>query len=1422
MGVDASASSLAPNPVVTEHKKPVSVEHQQKLNAAVTEIFDRSDYESPQETLTKLAAIDPNESATTNTSTETNIDNSSKTPEASAIIDSQPETPPVDIAALDQEDQQKTAEEIKQVNETIQQESIPKVETVIETPKTLFPDSPPLYDKYHQAYEREKKTIKGALVRSRDIRLLRKDYADSLTEKYQRQHYYSKDYNHDQKGAANFYDALRSRGVSRSYIMGRDSDKRLKINKILYPNSHYAIGIQRLDSLGQMDHYLSGSEKTPAKTIENIQKMTEMSESDFNNAKDQLNQYSFLSGQDIIPFVTNNGYKTEVFQALSSIQKEFFSTPENQQKFADYLSQHPELGNNLFGFVRNINLGYYDSFNKMSPFIATLIDSGVNSGQKINIPQECFKAHRDRYGDYEKLWYLNLETRDQQRFFLEKSKTESQDELRKHYFNYEGKPMFSYFKDNLIFTTGINTRVTLPDSNIIDSTDKLNIQEFQKFLLASSFSPEDQPFYHGLASLKGLSENSFIALLNNRDIIERYFQSDTPLNSEFFREIIHNPNFKGKNFYFHGFLRENLTSDILQNFSQEDQTFWQNILKISEQENITLERMFSDESFLTKEGIPTSSFFKDYFYSQDIYYDYKIYPIRSILTPDYIKSFSSEDQKFWNKILKMTQIDPSNDYLTPNGYMFELLASDKSYFDSKGELTSSFFKNYCLLYRSYSQLSHITDNLTPDVLKNFTPEDQKFWQDILKLEGINILEIKAVLQEGNDTNTIFNSEGKPQSCFFEALAKNGFYNSNCFSSNFTPELLTTFSSEDQKLWNTIANFPNNQNKDLIALLLSDKDKYIDNGIITPSFYQESFKQDPEASINSFTQKEWRLAFGNDVIDDLLNSLPKSTDEKRNAFTHNQYDRTSQFFDELLVVDKEHDFQLNAENIKIATEYIKNFGLAKSPIIYKYFSTLYQYEQGSLDTLPNDFIQNKIETIQDLKDQINEVRNMCFSSKSISNPENFSDLQTGLLSIVTGHARNRWTRIPIENIFSDFSRDMANGQIAPLDSHFHLETIPAPLIKLETSQDISDNKNLSLLKEEIISAITNSSDISSQKDTLLQMFNQRIDSLTGNIDSDNSNKNIYLQRQIDAIGQMSDLVSKSDSIDNLLTNLVALNLNFGTNQEQYNSILRQLVFKKVFTKHQNSPDWQENIRISLENNNTVSAVDNMLNLVNNTIKDHALNFEHQNQDGYWENSTFETMKKYSSVLKKNLSFPAFTKELQSFKESFVASQVDSDQTIQLIPDRGLIGEMSGYMADVCYTKVYPLLKQYPELTPYKFVSNPDSDATEFIGSTLVFKVNDADNQPVFLIRAFDIPKEDTLNIGSFFESFVDHLTPIAKSMGIKKILAAGTAGTISNYSTTTNYVLSKYVHGKEAVPLADRFSFNGYNITNECFLVRDTS
>ena len=289
---------------------------------------------------------------------------------------------------------------------------------------------------------------------------------------------------------------------------------------------------------------------------------------------------------------------------------------------------------------------------------------------------------------------------------------------------------------------------------------------------------------------------------------------------------------------------------------------------------------------------------------------------------------------------------------------------------------------------------------------------------------------------------------------------------------------------------------------------------------------------------------------------------------------------------------------------------------------------------------------------------------------------------------------------------------------------------------------------------------------------------------------------------------------------MISTLLNSNINFGQEQEQYNSILRQLVYRKTFTKHQ-SPDFVEGLRISLENNPGPEAVFNSLNFLNNIVKDHALNFQTDNNEQYWNQETFVTIKKYEKIFKKNLNIPSLTKEMQRISDQFEIIKSDSSLNIEMIPDRGLIGEMAGYMADVCYTKVYPLLKQYPNLVPYKFVSRTDESSSELIGSTLVFKVDTQDNQSAFLIRAFDIPQEQSLNVASLFEKFIDSLSDTAKKMGIKKIIAAGTPGTISNYAVTTNYVLSHYAKdGQQNIPLKETFDFNGYDITNQCYLVRD--
>jgi len=746
----------------------------------------------------------------------------------------------------------------------------------------------------------------------------------------------------------------------------------------------------------------------------------------------------------------------------------------------------------------------------------------------------------------------------------------------------------------------------------------------------------------------------------------------------------------------------------------------------------------------------------------------------------------------------------------------------KKYFDENHQPNLEFYKHYLSHSETISQKVTIPQNLL-DSISDQTTKD--FYQFLSNLQDGQIQHyILAYADKRSLSPSSFFYEGKltyqPQHLFRDILLQKNIIN-NPLKIDQIKDLIT--SESDQRDILAASRISEATAREFFLYQYpEERVKFLDqNNEFTPYFYKKYAQTYPENFIKYHDRHSWVLVFGQETISGLLNSLPTSTDEKRNAFTHNEYDRTSKFF-EFLVTDKNSGFQLNQEHLKIATEYIKNFGLAKSAKFYQYFQVLYLYEKENTPQLPEELLQSGIFSIEDLRREVKKIQKICFSPEPLTDLSNLTPFQIESLSIATGHSVNRFTRIPIQTIISDFSQNLSNGEINPLPSEFYPEIISTNSIKVETDKKISDSQPLTVLSEEILKAIVDGNDISSEKSILIEMFNQRASRLSSSDSGGNSKKQEYLQKQINAFIQEIELISSSDSVDGLLSKLIPFTLGLGADQEKYNSILRQLVFKKVFDKHQNSPGWKENIKNSLESNNTPVAVSQMTDLINNTIKDHVLNFETKNQDGYWSESTFEVVKKYSTPFKKNLSFQSFINELNSYRESFVVIQLGQNQTTAIIPDRGLIGEMSGYMADVCYTKVYPLLKTYPDLVPYKFVANSKSENPEFIGSTLVFKVEDADNQPVFLIRAFDIPNEQSVDIGKFFESFIDHLAPIAKNMGIKKIITAGTQGTISNYSVTNNYVISRYVRDQKNIPLKETFNFNGYDITHQCYLVRDIS
>ena len=800
MGVDASASSLAPTPVKVEHQKPVSTEHHKlTLSERIKNIFNKPTQpdNSPHDTLVELANLDSPEDQTDIKSPE-NIPEPSQSKEETIIIDPQSETPPVDTVALKKEDAAQTTKDIEQVSEIIQQESTPpKVETVPETPKTLFPDSPPLYTQHHRAYEKEKRTIKGAITRAHDISLLRGHGKDRLD---------------DRRNVSYLYDCLRSRGLSREQILAKASDRKLllwqeishnyggKEGPFSFDPYYFAKGIKRLDSLGRFDPNFLDSPEKFSKTVEDAVIIGR--DQYFEKHKSQLNQYIFLSKQNLTPFFIVESFDHSwghPLDALSSLQKEYFSNPENIVKFNAYLDKHPEVSKDLFSFVLN----RVSTRNRESiiPLIQALADSDINPGEKIVLPHECI---------YESSWYTdelqafqNLTTRDQQRFLSIQISSSSNPDLISHYFNKDQKPNSNFFKDYIVYSYNLDKVVTLPDGRIIDSTDDLSPEDLFKFFSVSSFSPEDKPFFDSVLGLKDLDPQIFFSIVSDKSKFGQYFDQNHRPTSILFKDIAYEysrvSNHDEKRFpseIFQKFFTSNLTPELIATFSPEDQQFWKNILNIKNTKTYYFQWLFSNDSYLSSEGKITPQFLKYLYGEHNIDFNSEFI---SNLTPELIATFPPEDQQFWFRFINL-----KNQYPTIYDFMVDNQSKLDSFFAPDNRPNSLFFQEYAKYNprssssRDPSRVFWITSNLTPELITTFSPEDQKLWANIFQLKELNDKIIGEIFESNIDAKLFFNENGQPTAYLFEISAKSNEL--HWLKSNLTPELITTFSPEDQVFW----------------------------------------------------------------------------------------------------------------------------------------------------------------------------------------------------------------------------------------------------------------------------------------------------------------------------------------------------------------------------------------------------------------------------------------------------------------------------------------------------------------------------------------------------------------------------------------------------------------------------------------------
>ena len=632
------------------------------------------------------------------------------------------------------------------------------------------------------------------------------------------------------------------------------------------------------------------------------------------------------------------------------------------------------------------------------------------------------------------------------------------------------------------------------------------------------------------------------------------------------------------------------------------------------------------------------------------------------------------------------------------------------------------------------------------------------------------------------------------------------------------------------------------------------------------------------------KKDWQNLLGKNEITDFLKSLPKdkSRDEKRNAFTHNKYDRTSEFLEYLNNKDL---FSINNEELVIVGKYVKEYGLAKQDKLYEYFKNIYLLKNGEIEELPDEQGKEGIDDFDILEKKYKELKKLAFSEKELlaEDLNNLGDFEIELLDQITGrssHAFPAGGSRSMEDIVNKFKYYSSGGEYGSIvgeeDNYYYDEDEDEDnvlnneyVFKPEQYKSIDiqsssvsyefDKKKLekedsyyNILKTEVLAMFDLGTNDEVKIEALVSTVKEKVEFKINNLEETYNREGLKeearngignkIQKYKNLLVDLENIDQSNMSYDDILKPLLVMG------QKEFHkldlsSVVRQIIFRKVLEKEAFSQQNIEKLKgFLLEAEASGQSLLLLSKLINNLIKNHVLNFqekkkgeeknnskkeEKEDWEYYWTPEMREMILKTKQADGLIKAFNPYSKELKKEVKSLKAVEIgEGNISIGCYPDRGIIGEMSGFLGEACYTAVHSLLAKYPNVIPYKFIDNTDPENKEFLGSVLLFELESEKGEKVVLLRAFNISDESKVNISKFIKEFIEGLVPGLKARGIKQIIVPGEDGTISNGAMVTHHMRQNYVEDKDAISLSETFDFNikgngaNYDITHNCFVARE--
>lgn len=737
------------------------------------------------------------------------------------------------------------------------------------------------------------------------------------------------------------------------------------------------------------------------------------------------------------------------------------------------------------------------------------------------------------------------------------------------------------------------------------------------------------------------------------------------------------------------------------------------------------------------------------------------------------------------------------------------------YFDEAGNVKPPLIE----YFYARREINHCFDLLNDEIIEAMPAKDKEFWTFARKYGSQPPALSEYLISLRPDFDKVC-PQGEPTEEYLAGAIEAGLsrYPQKLLNDETLNSFFSSFPEPSKPFWQYYAAQDLNTKTTFVFEHRQDFAKLIIDGQETAYFWELFSRENPRYFVDNATRDQWKMAFGEAPVNQLLAVLPKRTDERRNAFTHGEFDRTSKFIQHL-VGHADSDFVLTPEDFQVMTAYVARFGLAENVMIFRYFKHLYLHEQKGTE-LPEEIRQSGVLTTENLEQQLARVRGVAYSKEPLTDLSKFSAFEIQVLDLITGKSTHTFRdgRPELTRIIHDFQEDYREGRVTPTSPEYQSDTLELFDARIEFDK-AAVKDDYELFQEEILAGIDAPEDAAPLKIAVGTMVEKKISQLQTVLASASGPKAEGINRNLQKFVEFQGQLEKAQNIDDLMLILLTSNLSIdGEDKRLVQSVERQIVLRKVFIKHYPA-EKKERLKVLLENEISGQAVLAVTDLVNELAKTHALNMAGNNEEGYWRGDVFAKMKALKQGKELPLLFNPAIERLKKETEKFKIVQTGARKKLEMIPDRGFIGEMSGYLANVCYTKEYPFLSRWKNVVPYKFVVDNDLSGVEFVGSVLVFEVEDEHGATALLVRAFDMPEEEKYDVRFIIEQFLDKMATVAKKRGAKTVLVPGNEAAMSNYTMTKNHMLTRYVSEKTPVSLKNEFVFNGYDLTKNCYAAR---